>query len=173
MQEIKSGQSTNETFLGAIQAAYQNLVYHPMVLLVNIVTIYEIWSLYSSDTKSPFLVLRLMVELKASQTSYEQFFFYIVFPLLDFLIRHSVTMLKLILPFVVYSVKPSYRNFMFALLVSIVFWLSGFCLRVVFILTQVFYLFAVLRSPSYKMIMLVVFLFLFHKIVNILSFFHI
>lgn len=162
-QAIKGGQTVDASLFDAIKGAYSNLIYHPGALVLLVFGIF-IFVAEFHNTHGPLELIADKVASLLSSPDVPGFVrgaLRIVFVFFTYLIRYKVLVGKLALVWFTWVCKPSTRHMIIALFLSTLVLIRLNTYLELFVLSQLFYLYAMLRSPLYKLACVVIFVAVF------------
>nr|BBQ04464.1 hypothetical protein 3 [Culex pseudovishnui negev-like virus] len=151
---IRGGQTINDSFFSATLSCYSNIVYHPIAMYALAFAVMFVLSEHHG-TDGPLEVIKAKVE-EFSENKNEpdalrkiaQYALIILKHLITYKDKYAILIFLSIAPIA----KPSKRNIIFAVMISVTVVLGSFSLLEMFILSQLFYLHVMYRNPTYKLV---------------------
>ncbi len=164
IQSIRGSQRVGEGFFESARAAYANLVYHPISLLLLTLGVFILVA-ELHNTNGPFEMvmeaLRTYIADPLHPAWLRNLAAAIIIPL-SYMIKYKSMIATVSLIFFTYVSKPSMRNLILAsLFILYVIFVKAATVLDVLILSQLFYLFCNLRTPTHKIVIVVLFVALF------------
>lgn len=164
IQTIRGGQRVGEGFISSTIAAYANLVYHPIALTLFIFAIF-VFIGEVNNSAGPFEILQAACIRIIADPNYPapvKQISAIILTIDNFLIAYKSMIAATSLVWFTYATKPSSRNACIsAVLSAVVIFTQSFTVLDIFVLSQLFFLFANLRTPAHKYFMLFLFCIIF------------
>lgn len=157
--KVRSGQVIGVSLFSAIQSAYQNLVYHSIAMPLFVFSLILLFEPKNKEASILILTRRLLIERHEAieqpiLKSIPAFIAYLITLIQGF----SQQLAYVILCAIPYIVKPSSRNLWFAGILSFIFWIKVLPVIEMVLYSQLFYLFVMLRSPSHRLAISLLFL---------------
>lgn len=150
---IRGGQTINDSFFSATLSCYSNIVYHPIAMYALAFAVMFVLSEHHG-TDGPLEVIKTKVEEFAANVNepdalrkIAQYALIILKHLITYKDKYAILIFLSIAPIA----KPSKRNIIFAVMISVTVVLGSFSLLEMFILSQLFYLHVMYRNPTYKL----------------------
>lgn len=162
-QSIKGGQTVDSNLFDSIFNSYACLIYHPFALCCLVIGLF-IFFAESNGSNGPLEIIAHSLGVAAVDPSYPTFvrgLFNVLFAVFHFLVAYKLVVGKLCLILVTYIAKPSTRNLVFSVIVSFIALFKLFSYLELFVLTQLFFLFSMVRNPRLKLAFIVLFVAIF------------
>lgn len=151
---IRGGQTINDSFFSATLSCYSNIVYHPIAMYALAFAVMFVLSEHHG-TDGPLEVIKSKVEEFSNNQNepdalrkIAQYALIILKHLITYKDKYAILIFLSIAPIA----KPSKRNIIFAVMISVTVVLGSFSLLEMFILSQLFYLHVMYRNPTYKLV---------------------
>lgn len=147
----KGGQTVNESFLDSVVSAYCNLVNAPIALFVQVFLL--VLLIAETGKIGPLENAELAAKAIAGDKTEPVFIRQVmafVAQVMRFLIAHKMKFIPIGLIFIPAIAKPSSKNIMASLMLSIMVLLNKFVNNELLLLSQLYFLFVMLRNPRHK-----------------------
>ena len=164
---VKGGITANMGFLSSVLAAYTNLVNNIPVLITAIFLIF-VWIAEENKTDGPLENIQsLLTDIKV-EYSWERQLVNLLEFLVKFLIKFKIQFIQVGFAWLPYFAKPSSNSMYLSILHSLtIFVMRKWSSVVFFLIANFHFLFLSLRSPTYKMVILIIAIFLLFVEINI------
>ncbi|AVK59482.1 hypothetical protein [Nephila clavipes virus 4] len=156
---IRAGQTVDAGLFDAVKASYSNLVYHPIALFFFCMGTF-IFIAETYETVGPLELIAQQFHKTADNSTnnlVRAFMALLLFPL-EKLIANKIVVAIICLMLVPYSCKPSRSNLFFTAVFLFTFLIAEFTVLEVFVCSNLFFLFVMIRSPIYRLIIIFVFI---------------
>lgn len=164
---IKGGITANMSFVSSISAAYTNLVNNVPVLIISVFLIF-IWIAEENRSDGPLENIRLLLNDIKVEYNWERQLVNLLDFIVKFLIRFKVQFIQIGFAWLPYFAKPSSNSLYLSILHSLtIFVMRKWSSVVFFLISNFHFLFLSLRSPTHKMIILIIAIFLLFVEINI------
>lgn len=164
---IKGGITANMSFVSSILAAYTNLVNNIPVLIISIFLIF-IWIAEENRSDGPLENIRLLLSDIRVEYNWERQLVNLLDFIVKFLIRFKIQFIQIGFAWLPYFAKPSSNSLYLSILHSLtIFVMRKWSSVVFFLISNFHFLFLSLRSPTHKMIILIIAIFLLFVEINI------
>lgn len=163
IQVVKGGITKDSSVFDSIISAYSNLIYHPFALGFLIFGCFILLAEYHRDQGPLELIGTLIYNAVRDKDTpmFAKTALVLVSKMVSLLIGYKIFFGKICLVWFSYIAKPSSRNLWYSMI------LTGFVLLKVmnyfeiFVLTQIYYLFVMVRKPIFKFVLVVIFVCIF------------
>jgi len=164
IQSIRGSQRVGSGFLSSVASAYSNLFYHPVALFILGIAIFILLAELNSHDGPLEIALQALIDYAKDihHPTWLRNLAVILSNIVAAAIKYKIIIATLALIWFTAICKPSARTIVTAIiLTAIVLFFKKFSVLEIFVLSQLFYLFVMLRTPSHKAIVAVFFILLF------------
>lgn len=156
IQKIKGGQTIESSLFDSVQVAYANLCNSPMVLMILILLLVAAVA-ESNGSQGPFeLVLKIVTATAADDTKsqFVRTIALILKFLFTLLVQYKIPIISAGLMWFPYFAKPSKNNMHLSLFLTAVVVLTNTSMLEAAMLSQLYFLYTQIRTPTYRTIIL-------------------
>jgi len=158
IQSVKAGQTVSSGVLESVQASYATLAYHPVALVLLLIGIFIFVAEYQENENGPLEIIAgelIKIRKQATTPGFVKGFLAFLIAITNYIVRYKITVGKLALVWMTYVCKPSGRHAIISIVLSMFALVRDFSYLELILLSQIFFLYASLRNPTYKIALVV------------------
>lgn len=152
IQTVRSGQTVGDNIISSIISAYANLVYHPIAATMLGFAVFTLIAEVNNSHGPIELMLDALIHFmnETSNPYWLRSLAGVLAFFLTYFINHKLLIAYMFLIWTSYAVKPSSRNLVIALIFSFIVVYMKLTFFDILVISQMLYLFVMLRTPLHK-----------------------